>query len=122
MADAPTLTLNAYELARLADCGSPDTPESPGAALLLSVQDDVNDLDARPDDDDTHQIADGAPDVYTYKRWQEFVDLAAWQEDLDELGGTPEDLTEAAGVALYIIARRLADRLIAERFGEDDDA
>lgn len=120
-----TLTHNAWSLAVAAECASPDTLESPGAAFLLSVQDAVNDYDECPDDDAIHEIADGAPDVYTHKRWQEFVDLAAYSEDLSEWGPIdPDDLERAvAGVALYQIAERLARALIEERWpnGDEDD-
>lgn len=120
--------LNAYELARLADCASPDKPDSPGAKFLESVQDgareavadyledapaDMDGIDSNDLDEDgrLHEIADNAPDVYTYTRWLEFVDLAAWQEDPADLGGMPDDLTTAAGVCLYLIASRLVHAL-----------
>lgn len=116
--------LNAYQLANRANCACPDALDSPGAKFLESVQDGVREaIDDAPDAQDAadldyngrlHEIADAAPDVYTYTRWQEFVDLAAWQEDLDEIGGTPDDMTDAAGVCLYLIAARLAHALADE--------
>jgi hypothetical protein len=104
-----------YALAGIADCGGPDSAESPGAALLLSVASDVisryhND---GVDDDAAREIANSAPSVYTPTRWAEFVDLAAYQEEC-EAGDWPTDLTDAAGAALYQIAYRLADALMTE--------
>lgn len=133
---------NPFVLAGMAECHSPDTiaeregeEDSSGAALLRSVL--VSTLErveyAREEetdrpwsdlpemmDDAFHEIADGAPDVYTYTRWREFVDLAAWQEE-PETGEWPEDLTDTAGVALYQIADRLARAIVAELAEQDDD-
>jgi hypothetical protein len=119
--------LNAFHLARSADCAAPDTADSPGALLLVSVRDDVltalEEIDA--DDwprladalaDRVHEIADAAPDVMIPTRWHEFADLAAYHEDLTESGEIdPADLTASvAGAALCQIARRLADQLISD--------
>lgn len=119
----------AFRLANDADCACPDELDSAGARFLLSVLRDTcyradeiepegwEDLTERLDDD-LHEIADSAPDVYTYTRWLEFVDLAAWQEDPTELTGNAGDnMTEMAGVCLYIIAERLA-RSILDQLAE----
>lgn len=111
------IKLNAYQLARLADCASPDSLESAGAAFLVNVADTWQERasDGSYDRDDTPwEIADAAPSVYTFTRWQEFTDLAAWQEDADEVGGLPADMTDAAGVCLYLIAERLVNALTDE--------
>ena len=107
---------------------------SPGALFLRSVADDLAeriayvfadpDLDpagcdlARELEGEVQEVADAAPSVYTFTRWQEFTDLAAWQEDATELGASADDLTGAAGVALYMIAERLALALV-ESWGEE---
>lgn len=114
-----------YALARLAECASPDSLDSPGARFLASVADAVADhIDYNEgawDDDDAHEIADGAVPVYTHERWQVFVDLAAYQEDPSEWGEIT-DMTEAAAVCLYMIAERLACAVAAEiTEGGDDD-
>jgi hypothetical protein len=120
------LTHNAYELANMADVSCPDSPESPGAKFLLGVQDDVNDsADSLDSDvsDTAHMIADAAVPIYTYEKWQTFVDLAAWQEDMDEFG-QPEDMDQASNWALYAIANRLAYALLEElqeQSSEEDD-
>jgi hypothetical protein len=139
--------LTTWHLANLAGCGSPDRPDgigvsppadlstvapSPGALFLRSVADDLAeriayvfaDLDpagcdlARELEGEVQEVADAAPSVYTFTRWQEFTDLAAWQEDATELGASADDLTGAAGVALYVIAERLALALV-ESWGEE---
>jgi hypothetical protein len=56
--------------------------------------------------DVAHTIAMGAPDAYTTTRWAEFVDLAAYQEELED-GNWPTNLTDAAELALTQIAERL---------------
>lgn len=109
---------NAYQLANMANVASPDSLESPGARFLLRIASDVADWD-EPDKDAASEIADGAVPIYTYEMWQTFVDLAAWQEDVDEFGPI-EDMEKGAQVALYLIASRLANALIEER--EDEEA
>lgn len=114
--------LTAYNLASMADCGSPDSPESVGAMLLVHVRDAVVEYlkghDAGQYNEDerdayAHEIPDGAPSFYTHKRWAEFVDLAAYNEDPTEYGA-PDDMNQAAAVCLYIIAERLFWALLAE--------
>lgn len=135
---APTLSVNynAFQLALRADCSSPDSTESAGARFLLSVQDAVNEqwdnnhADWREDqpsdstwwNDLVHEIADAAPDVYTYKKWCEFVDLGAWQEDLSDYGPMEDDVDRIGSIALYVIAERLAYALFEELCELDDDS
>ena len=146
--------LTTWHLANLAGCGSPDRPDgigvsppadlstvvpSPGALFLRSVADDLAeriayvfaDLDpagcdlARELEEELYEVADAAPSVYTGARWAEFADLAAWDEDAAELGASADDLTGAAGVALYMIAERLARALVeawAEELAAEVDA
>jgi len=116
--------LSAYELAGMAGCATPDTPESAGAVFLTSVRDDVADRwefnSGSISDTDRHEIADDAPAVYNPARWAEFVDLAAYREE-PEFDQWPNDLTDAAGVALYQIAERLVSALTDELSESDDD-
>ena len=112
---------------------------SPGAKFLRSVADDMDwrikyyfDDDPREHDprehepwelvdllaDEIAEVADGAVPIYTGERWAVFADLAAWQEDTTEYGATGDDLTAAAGIALYVIAERLA-RALVEKWGEE---
>jgi hypothetical protein len=138
-----------YALARLAESGDPDTPDglgyggddpdvegSPGAEFLRSVENGARELwEAREgdperwlehvnDDGSVHEIADGAPSVYTHQRWAEFHDLAAYNDDMGEISaltGSYSDMTNAAGVALYMIAERLAWALLREWAEEATD-
>ncbi len=126
-----------YDLAVLADCGVPDHSTSPGAAFLLVVARDTLDMidqNILEDDDnhltvaeavrnlaygdDVHGIADMAPSVYTHRRWQEFVDLQAYDEDAGDYCPGTDDLTATAGVCLYVIADRLV-RAIIERVADE---
>lgn len=118
-----------YRLANDADCGTPDSADSPGAGLLNMVRTMVLEswADAMPSDergdvrdlldvdwsDTAHNIADAAPSVYTYELWSQFVDLAAYVE-LDEvvsdglLEVSSDNMNGIPAVCLYSIARRLA--------------
>jgi hypothetical protein len=123
----------AYHLANLADCASPDNENSAGAKFLESVRDDI--IEAWEYNDQTHdddtlrdivaQAADNAPDIYTSRMWEQFVDLAAYREDPTELGSDGSDMEQAARVCLYMIAERLgnaiATTLVEDEDGEDDD-
>lgn len=143
------LTVN--QLAGRAGCAAPpaadtDSPvrDHAGAQFLSGVRDAVWDLLSDLDTDDlmrlaadpsdvgwvdddgrVHEIADGAPSVYTYRRWAQFVDLAAFTEDTTDLAGENADVTSLAGIALYQIAERLAYALLTEAAealaGELDD-
>lgn len=112
--------LTAYALANMADCGCPDDLDSAGAKMLISVRDSFVECmqEDRLSEEIVHEIADGAPDVYTHTRWREFVDLAAYEEDIEDLSPDVSDLTACAGVALYTIAERLIHAL-AEEIGAD---
>lgn len=120
--------LNAYQLASLADVNSPDSLESAGAEFLSRVRNsviesleyvvsehadyDLLDVVATVRDDG-HEIADGAPSIYTFERFKQFTDLAAWQEDISELSdGSAANMEALAGIALYVIAERLVDALL----------
>lgn len=125
---------HAYGLARDAECSSPDTPESAGAGFLTGVRDGVLEvIDYYANNDDTwhdaamnhdessidddgalHEIADGAPSVYTHEVWEQFVDLGAYNEDPTDLGEDGSDMQRCASVCLYIIADRLARVLVDE--------
>lgn len=111
-------SLNAYALANAADCGCPDALDSAGAAFLTGVRNAFVERYNHPEHgetfngDDVSDIADAAPDYRNLQRWQEFTDLAAWQEDITEFcRPDASDLTTAAGVALYMIAERLVIEL-----------
>lgn len=106
-----------WQLARSAECGDPDGLDSPGAMFLTHVAADVDELRERVADgedvsDVIHELADALVPVYTYERWQVFTDLAAWEQDVTDYAPDSSDMTEAAGVALYIIAERLLQDLV----------
>ncbi len=122
-------SFTAYRLANEAEVTCPDSPESAGAVFLTSVRDATVELleykpDVEPSDLDydgaVHEIADGAPSCYTYTRWMQFTDLAAWQEDIEEYG-PPEDMNQGAAIALLEIARRLVNTLAEQAWVEDEE-
>lgn len=120
--------MNAFHLADRAGSRTPDSADSAGAMLLTWVRDAVVEAveagrigpEATEDlGDVAHEIADDAPSIFTHSRWQQFADLAAYQEE-PELGEWPEDLSDAARVALYQIAYRLVVALVAELADGDE--
>lgn len=106
-----------WQLARLADVADPDTPESPGARWLqqvASLADELNEYYNECEQKDAvTEAADSLVPVYTHERWRVFCDLAAYNEDTSDYG-QPADMTEGAGVALYMVAERLLSALVAE--------
>jgi hypothetical protein len=113
-----TKNLSPYELARIAECGDPDSQDSPGAQFLLNVAGAIE--EAREGDFDlddlAHEVADAAIPVYTHALWMTFVDLGAYDE-ADEDGAAAASLADGnpssyAGAMLYQIAYRLAYRLL----------
>lgn len=115
---------NAYTLASVsyADCGTPDSLESSGAKFLVRVRDDaIGRIEDDPDllgcEDVAAEVADNAPSVYTHALWSEFVDLAAYREDVSDFGydsiatDEPEKL---ASISLYSIAERLCNAMLTE--------
>lgn len=119
-----TSTYTAFRLANMAGCACPDSDTSAGASFLLGIELDYRERKeyGPVTDDVVSEIADGAPNVYNYQRWQQFVDLAAWQEDVEDLAGGSEDMTTLAGLALYMIAERLVQVLVeADSMIEDED-
>lgn len=113
-----TQTHSPYELARLADCASPDNLASPGAQWLTLVAGEADEISERTEagedrSDVVRELADSLVPIYTRDVWATFVDLAAYQEDVTEFGPI-EDMEQAAKVALYLIAERLLHVLVDE--------
>jgi hypothetical protein len=113
-----------YELAKLADCGMPDTKDSPGGTFLdlvrLGFIEELGRGEFSSDtlrDDTFHEIADSAPDTYTHARWQQFTDLCAYEE---EIPPDVTDWTEAASYVLAEIAYRLL-RALWDQYTENDE-
>ncbi|AOQ27116.1 OCR-like antirestriction protein [Streptomyces phage Brataylor] len=119
-----------YSLASEGETLDPDDHSSPGSHFLVSVRDAViervewevehNELtlveaaEAVRDGDALGEIADGAPSVYTYQLWQEFVDLGGYREDLEPHDLNVSDMDKIPGIALYHIAYRLASVLLEQ--------
>jgi hypothetical protein len=133
-----------YRLASLTDAATPDSFESPGAVWLTQVRDSVVELwgelateptDRNPDTVNDggalDEVCDGAVPIYTHDKWRVFVDLAAYNVDLDDIGGTTGDMDDDATAALYLIASELVRTLWQEMWdaweaeqddqGDDDD-
>ena len=122
-----------WRLANDAGVSGPDSATSPGAEWLalvylsaLEIVDDLTDKDwsvsAMLEDGDTFDMitdtADHVVPIYTHNLWQVFVDLTAYTEDVDEY--EPEDMTQSASVALYLIARRLIETTL-DGIAEDEE-
>lgn len=112
-------SLNACQLAYHADCATPDSDTSNGAAYLYRVRDAIvesltyaiehNDT---YDNDDIHQQIDGTVPIYTHAMWATFVDLAAYNVDVTDYGTDDSNTDSRAAVALYVIGETLAAALL----------
>lgn len=114
-----------YGLARRAGCVCPDAADSPGGDWLDTVRrvalERADELQGEDDwegsrlSDVAWEAADSVVPIYTHTRWTVFADLCAWQEDVSELGyDGSSDMTQLAGVALYMIAERLVSSILQE--------
>jgi hypothetical protein len=128
--------MNAYQLGALIDV-SPENDE--GKAFLLGIRDAVIEATTEYDPEDwvreivedyagrASEIADGAPSVYTWRKWQQFIGVAGWQEDITDYGmshdtdGYAGAMDAGASVALFAMARRLVSALAEEVAPSDDD-
>jgi hypothetical protein len=110
------------------DCGSPDSPTSPGATFLTDVRDaTVEYITTAIDDDDLLTVSERivenfgsghypAP-IATVDVWRTFVDLAGWSEDFSSVGQdtvATDDLSDVAGLALDLIGDRVRDAVALE--------
>ena len=134
----PESVLAPWLLARTSECAQPDGHEKEGASFLTgvfasfecAVKNDVDvadDADADAlrgalDDFDWHEYADGAVPTYTHAKWQTFVHLAAYEEDVTELVDSRKvDGESVANAALYVIADRLFRALSDELADKCDE-
>lgn len=107
-----------------ADTFSPDSLESPGAEFLDSVKRsalETWDYNPKIDESDVDAIAadqtDACVPVYTHSMWSTFIDLGAYNEDVDNYG----DMGDMAAYALHLIAERLFIALIRELIEARDE-
>lgn len=110
-------------LANRADCSArTEEAESFLHLIRITVLEQVSEIDAgdwqREMVEDysgrAHQIADGAPDVYTHTMWEEFVGTAAWTVEIDYEEQAESSMEDRARVRLYEIARILVNSLASE--------
>ena len=110
--------LAAYTLAGMAEVAGPDAIDSPGAIFLTDIRDEVVEAfeESGEISEQKHgEIADGAASVSTHVKWQQFVDLCAYREDLSEFGEpTKGGIEGVADLALYCIAHRLVTAIVNE--------
>jgi hypothetical protein len=117
----------AFELARMADVASPESKISLGSRWLLGVAEAAVEALGRLSDEDTNdvasEVADSIVPVYTHELWTVFVDLAAYQEDVSELGyeWSSDDHDKLPRTALYMIAERLTLAIFEEKSEEDSE-
>lgn len=115
----------------LAGCGSPDSRESAGALLLTGTRDAFlkfvgSKPEATADDirEDVSAVTADMVSIYPHERWQQFVDLAAYQEE-SETDEWPGDLNDAATVALGQIIERMVfafAQMIDDAEEDEDDS
>jgi hypothetical protein len=124
-------TVASWRLARTADCSCPEGAERAGAAFLDSVFSDFlytaqNDVAESGGDNaydirrslerfDWNETADGAIPIWTHQKWQTFVEIGAYDEDVSDLVNSRKVTgDDCANAALYIIADRLLRALSEE--------
>jgi hypothetical protein len=116
---------NTIIYAALAECGQPDTPDSPGAKFLNSVADAVADAIENGEDDERilNEIANDAPAMSTHEKWEQFVDLRGYRVDTTDQYGdriSARNLTDHVNGVLVVIADNLIRALIAEHEAKNE--
>ncbi|HXK40382.1 MAG TPA: hypothetical protein VJ837_06145 [Candidatus Paceibacterota bacterium] len=124
--DTETDIYTVWELAHMADVSSPDSAESEGAKWLESVREDALALFADNEGesledllDKASEYADQAVPIYTHNRFEVLVDLAAYDEEINDFG-QPEDMVQAAGWSLYMVAERLIRAIVEDKVSDRD--
>jgi hypothetical protein len=133
---AEVTAMNPYRLGALIDV-SPENDE--GKAFLIDIRDAVIEATTEYDPEDwgremvedyagrATEIADGAPNVYTWRKWQQFIGVAGWREDISDYEmshdavGYAGAMDAGASVALFAMARRLVSALAEHVTPSDDD-
>jgi len=97
-----------FEIARVAECGSPDSHDSAGAELLDTIR--ICLIDHLRYDPKVavpvSEIANSSVTVYTHPIWLQFVDLCGYNEDLSDYMALGSTMTEQASYVLAHIAER----------------
>lgn len=109
-----------FRIASDVDCGSPDARSSEGAeflrevwqATLTEIENEGADVNLDAIRDRAEYVVDGAMPVYTHDIWRTYVDLAAYNEDLD--GFESSSMTVSAQVALMMIGERVVNLAVDE--------
>ena len=125
---------NAFEIAQMVECASPDTPSSPGAIFLVAAWRDAIEQITRAlgagqemDEIDLFGVAEDVPSVYTVRLFYEFVDLLAWEfeEEANDLTSASATIEDRARICLFVIAEAVAEaarQAVAEALDDADDA
>lgn len=119
--------LSAAHLANMAS-GRMDNDEARGfyESIRDSYVEAIEYAEGKPDDDATHEIADGAPDIYNHTRMMEAIGTGAYLYRSDLATGE-EDMLTLAGFVLYDLAGDLLYHLgefydeTAEEIDDDED-
>jgi hypothetical protein len=120
-----TADYTTWQLARMAGVSDPDSETSPGAEWLRAVGTAWTEVVEygieNYAEDVVFEVADAAVPVYTHEIWKVFVDLAAYEVEVETDMALESDMTKRAQVALYEVARTLLTALLIEQ-EEGDDA
>jgi hypothetical protein len=108
---------NGNQLAYLADCASPDNATSNGARYLATVRNNaIEAIRYNVENGEDQDVSDMMHEVvcvpiYTHDLWTTFVDLAAYNVDIEDYEPTLENYPQ---VALYVIGITLAQAIVTE--------
>jgi hypothetical protein len=100
-------SINAYYMASFIDIATPASLSSKGAEFLdglryyLLAWFNENDEPVN-----VGQVAEYAVPIYTHDTWETFVDLCAYNEDIEDWVDESMDMNQRASMALYSIAER----------------
>ena len=118
-------TYSVGAVVNLAECFYPDTEA--GEDFIKSIELSAQEICVyNPDvpldrlDDAIHEAADSIVPVYNHQRMVVLTDVGAYREDISDFGDF-EDVIQAAGVALYLLARRGIEAVLRDLDNSDED-
>lgn len=101
--------VSVYEMANLANCGTPDSQDSAGAELFDAIR--VNLIESLQFNPlgaiEVASIADISLNVYSHQIWLQFIDLCGYDEDLSDGMALGSTMTQQAQYVLASIAERV---------------
>jgi len=118
--------VNINQIARMADCSTPEGDDTDGAKFLRECFNEAQDMKSefrgRHDGDLIHEIADGLVPIYTNELWNVWVDCGGYHfdgtyRDFSSHGDTSDTMNRVAQADCYEWARNIVATVALQAHG-----